>query len=213
MTSWLADLASVVLEAQRRGFVGDAPVDVAIEHARGFAAGVDAPPSRFADLGSGGGLPGLVLVELWPSAEAVLVDANQKRCAFLREAVGTLSLDGRVEVVEGRAEALGRQSGLRGGFDVVTARGFGRPAVTAECAAPFLRVGGWLVVSEPPAAPDSPDSPDSEDRWPAEGLALCGMAPERSWATPFRFQALRQVEACPERYPRRVGVPAKRPLF
>jgi 16S rRNA (guanine527-N7)-methyltransferase len=208
MTSWLADLASVVLEAQRRGFVGDAPVDVAIEHARGFAAGVDAPPSRFADLGSGGGLPGLVLVELWPAAEAVLVDANQKRCAFLREAVAALGLDGSVEVVEGRAEALGRQSGLRGGFDVVTARGFGRPAVTAECAAPFLRVGGRLIVSEPPA-----DGSGREERWPADGLALCGMAPEQTWSTPFRFQALRQVEACPERYPRRVGVPAKRPLF
>jgi 16S rRNA (guanine527-N7)-methyltransferase len=207
MTSWLADLASVVGEAQRRGFIGDAPVEVAIEHARGFAAGVDSPPSRFADLGSGGGLPGLVLVELWPSAEAVLLDANQKRCAFLREAVEALSLRRRVEVVEGRAEALGRRSGLRGGFDVVTARGFGRPAVTAECAAPLLRVGGRLVVSEPPAASDSPD------RWPVDGLALCGMAPERSWSTPFRFQALRQVEACPERYPRRDGVPTKRPLF
>jgi 16S rRNA (guanine527-N7)-methyltransferase len=201
----LADLASVVAEAQRRGFVGDAPVEDALEHARGFAAGVAEPPQRFLDLGSGGGLPGLVLLSLWPSATVVLLDANQKRCAFLREAVTALGLDDRVDVVEGRAEALGRQSGLRGGVDVVTSRGFGRPAVTAECAAPFLRVGGLLVVSEPPS--------DAAQRWPAEGLALCGLAAERTWAPRFHYRSLRQVVACPDRYPRRVGVPAKRPLF
>ena len=206
----LADLASVVGEAQRRGFVGDAPVGDAIEHARGFATGIDEPPGRFVDLGSGGGLPGLVLLSLWPSAVAVLVDANQKRCAFLRDAVEALGLDGRAEVLEGRAEALGRRSGLRGGFDLVTARGFGRPAITAECGAPFLRVGGLLVVSEPPPAPGSPAS---AERWPAEGLAACGLGLHRTWATAFHYRSLRQLEPCPDRYPRRVGVPAKRPLF
>jgi 16S rRNA (guanine527-N7)-methyltransferase len=206
----LADLASVVREAQRRGFVGDAPAGDAVEHARGFAAGVDVPPQRFLDLGSGGGLPGLVLLELWPAASVVLVDANQKRCAFLRDAVDALGLGGRVEVLEGRAEALGRRSGLRGGFDVVTARGFGRPGVTAECAAPFLRPGGLLVVSEPPV---DPDAPAAAERWPAEGLAVCGLGPERTWATRFHYRSLRQLVPCPERYPRRVGIPAKRPLF
>jgi 16S rRNA (guanine527-N7)-methyltransferase len=200
----LADLASVVREARRLGFVGDAPAGDAVEHARGFAAGVDGAPERFLDLGSGGGLPGLVLLDLWPSASAVLVDANQRRCAFLREAVAALGLDGRAEVLEGRAEALGRRSGLRGGFPVVTARGFGRPAITAECGAPFLAVGGLLVVSEPPAG---------GERWPAEGLALCGLAPERTWATRFHYRSLRQREPCPDRLPRRIGVPAKRPLF
>jgi 16S rRNA (guanine527-N7)-methyltransferase len=201
----LADLASVVGEAQRRGFVGDAPVEDALEHARGFAAGVDEAPARFLDLGSGGGLPGLVLLSLWPAATVVLLDANQKRCVFLREAVEALGLDSRADVVEGRAEALGRESGLRGGFDAVTARGFGRPAITAECAAPFLRVGGLLVVSEPPDALAS--------RWPPDGLALCGLAPERTWAPRFHYRSLRQVAPCPDRLPRRTGIPAKRPLF
>jgi 16S rRNA (guanine527-N7)-methyltransferase len=206
----LADLASVVREAQRRGFVGDAPAGDALEHARGFAAGLDAPTERFLDLGSGGGLPGLALLDLWPSSSAVLVDANQKRCAFLRDAVKALGLDGRAEVLEGRAEDLGRRSGLRGGFAVVTARGFGRPAVTAECGAPFLRAGGLLVVSEPPA---DLASPSGVERWPAAGLAELGLGPERTWATRFRYRSLRQIADCPDRYPRRIGVPAKRPLF
>jgi 16S rRNA (guanine527-N7)-methyltransferase len=202
-----SSLAELITEAQRRGFVGDAPVDEAVRHARGFAAGVDVPPATFIDLGSGGGLPGLVLIDVWPESRAVLVDANQKRCAFLRDAVEALGVDERVSVLEGRAEALGRQSECRGSVDLVVARGFGRPAVTAECAAPFLCSGGLLVVSEPPDGPD--------DRWPEAGLAESdlGLVRERSWTEAFSYQSLRQASPCPDRFPRRVGIPAKRPLF
>jgi 16S rRNA (guanine527-N7)-methyltransferase len=200
-------LAELIDEARRRGFVGGAPAGEAMEHARGFAAGLDEAPSRFVDLGSGGGLPGLVLLSMWPQAEAVLLDANQSRCAFLREAVTALGLDERATVLEGRAEALGRCSELRGAYDVVVARGFAPPGVTAECGAPFLRVGGRLLVSEPP------DPSASDGRWPDEGLARCCMVRDRRWATAFGYQSLRQVAPCPGRYPRRVGVPAKRPLF
>jgi 16S rRNA (guanine527-N7)-methyltransferase len=206
MTSSLAEL---ITEAQRRGFVGDAPVEEAVRHARGFATGVDIPPVTFIDLGSGGGLPGLALIDVWPDARAVLVDANQKRCAFLRDAVEALGVDDRVSVLEGRAEALGRSSEHRGAVDVIVARGFGRPAVTAECAAPFLRVGGLLVVSEPP------DALATDARWPSAGLEASelGLVREKAWTEAFSYQSLRQVSPCPERFPRRVGVPAKRPLF
>jgi 16S rRNA (guanine527-N7)-methyltransferase len=201
-------LAAVVAEAQRHGFVGKGPVSSAIEHARGFAAGVEEPPGRVLDLGSGGGLPGLALADEWPTARVTLLDSQQRRCAFLRAAVEQLGYDDRVEVVEARAEIAGRQPGLRGGFDVVTARSFGRPAVTAECGAPFLRVEGWLVVSEPPGGGDLDDS-----RWPAAGLAMLGLSRGAEWASEFRFQSLVQTSVCPDRYPRRVGVPGKRPLF
>jgi 16S rRNA (guanine527-N7)-methyltransferase len=90
----------------------------------------------------------------------------------------------------------------------VTARSFGRPAVVAECAAPLLKPGGWLVVSEPPAA-DRPETP----RWPAVALGQFGLVPEEQAREGFEYQVLRQHEACPDRFPRRTGVPAKRPLF
>jgi 16S rRNA (guanine527-N7)-methyltransferase len=133
-----------------------------------------------------------------------LVDANQRRCAFLDDAVTRLGFQDRVTVVATRAELLGHEADFRAGYDVVTARGFGRPAVTAECAAPLLRVGGRLIVSEPPT---------DDDRWPAEGLALLGLELGSVWTTPYRYRSLVQVSLCPARYPRRVGVPAKRPLF
>jgi 16S rRNA (guanine527-N7)-methyltransferase len=196
--------------AQGLGFLGPGPVETHVDHAHGFAAGLDGPPARFLDLGSGGGVPGLVLALDWPVAEAVLLDAGERRCAFLQEAVERLGLDGRVAVVRQRAEEAGRAPSLRGGFDLVVARSLGPPAVTAECAAPFLRVGGRLVVSEPPADPAT--APDA-GRWPPEALAQLGLGLADAWRQPYGYQSLVQQSPCPDRYPRRVGQAAKRPLF
>jgi 16S rRNA (guanine527-N7)-methyltransferase len=193
--------------SQGLGFLGPGPVEGHIAHACGFAAGLDEPPGRFLDLGSGGGVPGLVLATGWPQSEAVLLDVGERRCVFLREAVERLGLEDRVGVVRGRAEEAGRLPDLRGTFDVVVARSFGPPAVTAECAAPFLRVGGHLVVSEPPA------DPNAVGRWSADGLVPLGLVPGPAWREAFGYQSLVQRELCPDRYPRRVGQVAKRPLF
>jgi 16S rRNA (guanine527-N7)-methyltransferase len=193
--------------SQQLGFLGPGPVADQIRHAAGFAAGLDAPPRRFLDLGSGGGVPGLVLATVtWPESTAVLLDSMERRCTYLREAVDRLGIGDRVGVVRARAEEAGREPALRATFDAVVVRSFGAPAVTAECAAPFLAVGGTVVVSEPPAD-------QAGDRWPADGLAQLGLRPAQAWTVPQHFRALVQVEACGERYPRRVGVPAKRPLF
>lgn len=207
-------LLSVLEESQSQGFLGPGPVEAQVEHARGFAASPTVPaPRRFVDLGSGGGVPGLVLVTLvWPSAEAVLLDAGERRCEFLTWAVAELDLAERVAVRRGRAEEAGRDPSLRGRFELVVARSFAGPGVTAECSAPFLQVGGRLVVSEPPAADDAEGMP-AASRWPEAGLAEVGLRARARWTSPFAYQALEQVAPCPERYPRRTGIPAKRPLF
>jgi 16S rRNA (guanine527-N7)-methyltransferase len=115
---------------------------------------------------------------------------------------------GRVRVVTRRAEELGRDSTWRERSGLVVARSFGPPAVTAECGAPLLRVGGWLIVSEPPA----PEAPSA--RWPEAALTQLGLQPWGGFrARWFGYQALRKVEVTEPRYPRRVGVPAKRPLY
>jgi 16S rRNA (guanine527-N7)-methyltransferase len=207
VTAASSPITRLIGEAQQLGFVGSWSVDRALEHARGFAIGIDTPPRSFVDLGSGGGLPGLVLAELWPTATVFLVDSNAKRCRFLRDAVAELEADDRIVVVQERAEIVGRSPEHRHQHPLVVARGFGPPAVTAECAAPLLAAGGRLVVSEPPA------EEVSGDRWPESGLAPLGMRQDRGYVAPFHYQVVVQEERCPERYPRRVGVPAKRPLF
>jgi 16S rRNA (guanine527-N7)-methyltransferase len=202
-----ATVLSVLAAAQRRGFIGGGDLGAHVRQAEAFAAVVGEAGGPVLDLGSGGGLPGLVLAERLSSTRLTLVDGGSERGAFLEEAVVVLNLGGRVDVAVGRAEELGRRADLRGGFAVVVARAFGPPAVVAECGAPFLSRSGRLVVSEPPGADGR--------RWahPDElaqlGLSNEGLVTELG----HRFQVLRSEAPCPDRFPRRTGVPAKRPLF
>jgi 16S rRNA (guanine527-N7)-methyltransferase len=209
-----AVLHQLLSEARAAGFLGPGPIERQLEHAEGFAAIArrlaPAGPATLVDLGSGGGLPGLVVARGWPEASVALLEANGRRAAFLRRAVDRLGLAGRVTVLEERAEVCGRQEGLRAGFDGALARSFGRPAVVAECAAPLLRVGGWLVVSEPPRT--RPEA-DEGSRWPATELLQLGLEPAEVVHEDFEYRTLRQTGPCPDRFPRRNGIPAKRPLF
>jgi hypothetical protein len=186
-------------------------------HATGFAELARRQPSppatgtaHLLDLGSGGGLPGLVIAAAWPEATLVLLDANERRTEFLRLAVRRCGLEARVSVVHQRAEECGRDGAYRGLFDGVVARSFGAPAVVAECAAPFLHPGGWLIVSEPPG---SSETGGPHTRWPADKVALLGLEPGEFVRADFGYQVLYQREQCPARFPRRNGVPAKHPLF
>lgn len=114
-----------------------------------FAAVLGAAPNGLAvDLGSGGGLPALVLAVLWPASEWLLIDSNGRKAGWLEDAVRGLGISSRVEVRCQRAELTGR-GGYRHRAELVTARGFGPPASTAECAAPLLRERGHLLVADP----------------------------------------------------------------
>jgi 16S rRNA (guanine527-N7)-methyltransferase len=164
---------------------------------------------RVLDLGSGGGLPGLVLATYRPELELTLLEARQRACRFLREAVTALDLT-QVTVVEARAEDAARRPDLRESFDAVVARSFGPPAVTAECAIGFLRPGGRLVVSEPPG---DEERDAADDRWPHAGLEELGLSPPAAGGGPGASYVLMEKTRADDRWPRRVGVPAKRPLW
>lgn len=150
-------------------------------------------------------MPGLVLAGHWTATDWVLLDSERQRCDFLETVIAGLGWGSRVVVKHARAEDAGRDPRLRGRFDLVTARSFGPPGVVAECAAPFLRLGGELVVSDPPTGAD--------DRWPAAPLAMLGLAVRVHTAEDPHLTVLTQAAACPERFPRRPAPIAKRPLF
>lgn len=194
----------VLEQARAYGFLGPGPVEPHIAHALGFADGFAEQPRRVVDLGSGGGVPGLVLADLWPDTSFVLLDSMERRTAFLVEAVAALGWGDRVEVVRARAEDFGREPGVRASFDGAVARGFAPPPVTAECAAPLLAVDGRLVVSEPP---------DDAGRWPPDRVRALGLEVLEPIVGDARYQVLRQASLSSAAYPRRVGVPGKRPLW
>lgn len=204
----LADqhLEAALVESQRLGFLGPGPVMFHVEHAMGF---VDllGPGGRVLDLGSGGGVPGLVLARHRSDLEVVLVDGMERRCRFLVSAAQQLGLEDRVTVICGRAEELAHRPELRGQFDTVVARSFGPPAVTAECGTGFVRrPGGTLLVSEPPEP--------SPDRWSVEGLQRLALElgnEVHNGVTGIRV--LRATVPLDPQLPRRVGIPSKRPMF
>ena len=208
-TSTAEELATVLEQARLLGFLGPGPVADQIQRALAFTVVAGNAPELAIDMGTGGGLPGLVLAAAWTSSHWLFVDSNQRRCRWLEAAVGQLALTGRCEVLCERAEVLGRGT-KRHSADLVTARSFGPPSPTAECAAPLLRLGGQLLVADPPGP--------GPGRWPSDGLAIFGLVLQASLqvatpAGPASFSRIVSASRCPDSYPRRVGLPFKRPLF
>lgn len=147
--------------------LGVAPVATQARHALGFVEWLPTG-ARCLDLGSGGGLPGLVIAEVRPDVALTLLDARGGRTDQLIRLVGRLGIGHRVTVVQALAAEAARLPQLAGSFDAVVARSFGPPRAVLEAAAPFLTPGGRVVVSEPP------DRSDRSDRWPETLLRRFG---------------------------------------
>ena len=167
-------------------------------------------PRRGLDLGSGGGLPGLVLALARPDMAWTLVDSAQKKADALGGIVADVPLD-NVEVVAERAELLGRDAAHRGCHDLVTVRACASLPVLAEYALPLLRSGGMLLAWKGAIS-------DAELRaGAAAAVELGGGEPDvrptgLAALGEHRFVIIVKMRGTPDRYPRRPGVPVKRPL-
>ncbi|MEN9822029.1 MAG: putative ribosomal small subunit methyltransferase [Actinomycetota bacterium] len=151
-----------------RGPIGEASLESAIDHADQYVAVLPPDATELADLGSGGGLPGLVIAVRRPDLRITLVERRATRADLLRRAVSSLGLSGRVTVVAADASQVAADRPRE--FDVVTARSFAAPPITARWAGELLKDGGRLIVSEPPI--------DDPSRWPAPLLESCGLVDE-----------------------------------
>jgi len=200
-------LASVLSESRSLGFLGPGDPDVHLRHSEEFVRvaerALGGPPTSFVDLGTGGGVPGLVLATAWPDARGILVESSSRRSAALRAWAGELRLD--LAVVEARAEDVAHDPAFRQRFDLVTARSFASPAATAEIAAGLVVVGGVAVVSEPPGG--------DALRWPAGQLGDLGFGPASLQVGDATFVVLPKERACPPGVPRRRGQAVKRPRW
>lgn len=163
---------------------------------------------RIADLGSGGGFPGLVLAIALPAATVALVESVGRKCAFLRAAAAELGL-ANVEVIEDRAETW--EAG-RGWADMVTARALAPLPVLVEYAAPLLRRHGTLIAWK--GHPDPAEEANGVAAAPVVGMEASGLTlvHDVRGADERRLYFYLKVGATPASFPRRPGMARKRPL-
>jgi 16S rRNA (guanine527-N7)-methyltransferase len=169
---------------------------------------------RLADVGSGGGLPGIPIKIAQPTLGTTLVESTAKKARFLRHAVERLGLFEGVEVLDGRVEEVARARGYRGVYDVVTVRAVARLSVVAEYCVPLLRVGGHVISMKARIqAEELSEGERAAKRLGAEVSEVL-QVPHLPEVGPKerRLVILEKVRDTPKEYPRKVGVPAKKPL-
>ncbi len=169
-------------------------------------------PTGAIDLGSGGGVPGVPLAIARQSIAWTLVDSSARKASLLRRFADQLRLS-NLSVLAERAETLGRDPEHRERYDLVTARACAPLPVLAELALPLLRPGGHLVAWKGPLSENDP-----EVRAGNAASALLGGGPLRladaghTALGGHRFVIAEKVSPTAARFPRRPGVPARRPL-
>lgn len=163
------DLIAVLSASQDLGFLGARPVAEVIEHARAFVRALDGVTSEggdipaIIDLGSGGGVPGLVIAHDRPDLQLTLLDRRAKRTDFLERMVRRLGWSDRVRVICDEADRAVAREPAR--YTAAVARGFGPPELTLALGAAFVRPGGRVIISEPPEG----------DRWDTDVLTRSGV--------------------------------------
>lgn len=170
-----ATLERLLREAQRIGMLGARPIPEVIMHAESFVGALPADVRTVVDLGTGAGIPGLVIAVARPDLRVTMVDRREKRTDFVHRAIRALDLQATARVVCADVETLSNDRQWMASFDAAVSRGFTAPHTTVLWAARLVRPGGWVLVSEPPATQNS--------RWEPRQLAAIGVsAPVRHGA-------------------------------
>ncbi len=171
----------------------------------------DRPPRRLVDVGSGAGFPGIPLKILYPTLRLTLVESVGKKAAFCRHVVDALKLED-VEVVTARAEEVGQMPAHREGYDWAVARAVANLPVLAEYLLPLVRVGGAMLAQKGGSGPVEAHAADNALKLLGGRLrqliplTLPGVVEERY------LVVVDKVSATPPQFPRKPGIPAKKPL-
>jgi 16S rRNA (guanine527-N7)-methyltransferase len=171
----------------------------------------DLEVERAIDIGSGAGFPGLPLALAMPGAEWMLCESRGKKARHLEEVVFSLGLD-QVAVNLSRSEDLAHNVVQRESRDLVVFRGMASAPTLCELGLPFLKPGGRLIAYKGPEGPGEMESA-------AEAARLCGGTPRPPVSAQLpilgharMFLSWDKTGLTPPQYPRREGMPQKRPL-
>ena len=167
--------------------------------------------ARVIDVGTGAGFPGLPLKIVCPSMRLTLLEATRKKVTYLEHVVHELGLKG-VEVIHGRAEDLGRDPAHRERYDWALARAVAEMPTLAEYLLPLVRVGGAALAQKGEGAAAEVHGTDAAIATLGGRVRQLLPVELRGLAETRYLVVVDKVAATPERYPRRTGVPKKRPL-
>ena len=163
------------------------------------------------DIGAGAGFPGIPLKICLPEFSVILVESQEKKVNFMRKVISELGLK-NIHAVHARAEDIGRNMEYRETKDLVVARAVASVGVLAEYCLPIVRVGGVFLAMKGPGAGEEVDRAKR-----AIGLLGGEVAKTISLSLPVTgdersLVLVKKVRKTPEKYPRRPGIPQKRPL-
>ena len=165
---------------------------------------------KLLDIGAGAGFPSLPMKIIYPQLDVTIIDSLNKRINFLKLLAEELKLD-KVHFYHGRAEDLAQDKAFRAQFDLVTARAVARMQVLSELTIPYLKVGGKLLALKASNAPEELDEAKN-----ALNLLFSKVQDNLSYALPNgdpRFiTVVEKKKETPNKYPRKAGMPNKRPL-
>jgi 16S rRNA (guanine527-N7)-methyltransferase len=201
----LAAYGALLLEANRKvNLTGAKDAEALLPHLLDALTLANDVSDSLVDVGSGGGLPGIPLA-IVTGARVALIEPTAKKAAFLERALIELGLQG--EAIAERAEVVARDERFREQFAFATARAVSRAPTVAELTVPFLRLGGRALLQR--AIMEPRERQALEDAAPMLGATLIE---ERELDGDHRILILEKTRATEQRFPRRNGVPEKRPL-
>jgi len=168
---------------------------------------------RLADVGSGGGLPGIPISIVRPDLRTTLIESTRKKADFLRHAAEQLAL-ANLEVVNARVEDIGRTQEQRSVYGIVTTRAVARLSVVAEYCVPLLEVGSQAIAMK--AGLEGEEYEEGRRATGALGATIAGVEPvavlPEVGEKERNLVILKKGRETPARYPRKAGMAAKRPL-
>ena len=165
---------------------------------------------KLLDIGAGAGFPSLPMKILYPQLDVTIIDSLNKRINFLTLLAQELELE-NVHFYHGRAEDFGQDTNFRAQFDIVTARAVARLQVLSELTIPFLKVGGKLLALKASNAPE-----ELTEAKNALNLLFSKVEDNISYTLPNGdpryITVVEKKKETPNKYPRKAGMPNKRPL-
>ena len=171
---------------------------------------IENKPIRLLDIGAGAGFPSLPMKILFPELDVTIIDSLNKRINFLHLLAEELDLRG-VHFYHGRAEDFAQDKAFRAQFDLVTARAVARMQVLSELTIPYLKVGGRLLALKASNAPE-----ELEEAKNALNLLFSKVEDNLQYelpnGDPRYITVVEKKKETPNKYPRKAGMPNKRPL-